>query len=312
VPKVSIIIPTFNRANFIAQAIDSVLAQTYDDFEVIVVDDGSSDMTPEILVGYVDDRLVHLTQNNRGRSSARNRALTIARGEYIAFLDSDDTYLPDKLALQVSFLDNHPDVGMVYTSAACIDEEGRGIDYRYIASMSGLIYRYIAFFEPITITLPTVMARRSVFEKVGVFDESMDRFEDTDMWRRISKITYIQAMPIETCKLRTHHGNRLASQSPASILKAIAYYCRKIRKEDTDQPILVRQKGIAQLYLYYGKAFKTVPGWENSGRMLAAKAYLNWPPFFFHDVWNAKWRHLALLLRLPYLLCRKILRSVVQ
>lgn len=311
-PKVSVIIPTYNRERFIADAVDSVLAQTYDDFEVIVVDDGSSDGTPAILSVYADDRLIHLTQSNQGRSHARNRALAIARGEYIAFLDSDDVYLPSKLALQVSFLDSHPDVGMIYTSAACIDDEGRDIDYRYAASVSGHIYRDIAFFEPVTITLPTVMARRSVFDRVGMFDERMERFEDTDMWRRVSKVTCIHALPIETCKLRTHHDNKLASQNPASILKAIAYYCGKIRKEDKDQPFLVRRKGIARLYLYYGKAFKTVPGWKNSGRMLTAKAYFNWPPALFRDAWNAKWRHLVFLARLPYLVCRKIVRSLRQ
>lgn len=311
-PKVSVIIPTYNRERFIAVAIDSVLAQTYKDFEVIVVDDGSSDGTPGILSSYEDDRLIHLTQNNKGRSIARNRALAIARGEYIAFLDSDDMYLPDKLALQVSFLDSHPDVGMIYTSAACIDEEGHAIDYRYVASVSGHIYRHIAFFEPVTITLPTVMMRRSVFDKTGTFDERMDRFEDTDMWRRVSKVTYIHALPIETCKLRTHHDNKLASQDPAVILKAIAYYCGKIRKEDKYQSVLARQKGIAQLYLYYGRAFKTVPDWKNRGRLLVTRAYFEWPPLFFRDVWNAKWQHLAFLLRLPYLVCGKIVRGLKQ
>lgn len=311
-PKVSVIIPTYNRERFIADAIDSVLTQTYDDFEVIVVDDGSSDGTPAILSRYADDRLIHLRQNNNGRSRARNRALAIARGKYIAFLDSDDVYLPDKLALQVSFLDSHPDVGMIYTSAACIDEEGRGINYRYVASVSGDIYRHIAFFEPVTITLPTVMARRSVFDRAGMFDERMERFEDTDMWRRISKVTYIHAMPIETCKLRTHHDNSLASQNPASILKAIAYYCKKIRREDKDQPLLVRQKGIAGLYFYYGKAFGTIPEWKNGARMLTARAYFNWPPAFFRDAWNARWPRLVFLLRLPYLVCRKIIRIMRQ
>jgi glycosyltransferase involved in cell wall biosynthesis len=311
-PKITVIIPTYNRGAFICDAIDSVLSQTFQDFELIIVDDGSTDNTAVLISAYADSRLRYLTQENKGRSNARNRALAVAQGEYIAFLDSDDMYLPDKLRVQTSFMDSHPDVGMIYTSALCVDEEGRDLNFTYVASVSGYIYRYIAFFQPVTITLPTVMVRRAVFDRVGGFDEQMSRFEDTDMWRRISKLFRICAMPIETCKLRTHADNSLASQNPASILQAIAYYCTKIRREDSDQPLFVRLKGFAALYRYYGRAFQSVPGWEKNGRLLIASAYVCWPPDFFRDLWNASPQQLRFILRLPYLVYRKARRILGQ
>src|SRR5690349_3602213 len=108
-PKVSVIIPTYNRAQFIARAVDSVLEQTYKDFEIIVIDDGSSDNTQEILKAY-EGKIRYVYQQNKGISAARNRGIQEAKGEYIAFLDSDDVWKPEKLSVQVAILDVNPHV----------------------------------------------------------------------------------------------------------------------------------------------------------------------------------------------------------
>lgn len=272
---VSIIIPTYNRAEFIAEAIISVLSQTYSNIELIVIDDGSTDNTQQIVSTIIDKRLTYIKQNNRGRSNARNYALSLATGKYITFLDSDDLYLPNKIELQVSYLKNHPGVGMVYTSAHCIDTDGKLLDHKYTASTSGLIYQSIAFFTPVTITLPTVMTYKSVLDQVGGFDENMDRFEDTDMWRRISKRYRIDAMPDFTCLLRTHEDNSLHSQSPHKICSALDYYANKITNEDIEVDITVRNKGLSGLYNYYAYAFLSVPQFAESGKRLikTAKKY---------------------------------------
>ncbi len=115
-PRVSIIIPTYNRANFIGEAVASALGQDYQDIEVIVIDDGSTDETEDILATFRDHRLICVRQDNAGRSRARNRAIAMARGEYITFLDSDDYYLPSKVGTQVAFLDANPEFGMAYMS----------------------------------------------------------------------------------------------------------------------------------------------------------------------------------------------------
>ncbi|MBN8766981.1 MAG: glycosyltransferase family 2 protein [Thiobacillus sp.] len=276
-PTVSVIIPTYNREKFIGDAIKSVLDQTFQDFEIIVVDDGSTDGTAGVIKEFYSEKIRYIYQSNQGRSQARNHALNLAQGRYIAFLDSDDLYLPEKLGMQVDFMDKHPDYGMIYTSAYCVDENGNSLPHVYEAKASGWIYEDIAFFVPVTITLPTVMARREAFEAVGGFDENMERFEDTDMWRRISKKFRIGAMQTYTCLLRTHHENSLITQNPGKILAAIEYYVAKINREDVDVGWLVRRRGIAKLYVYYGGAMMSVPEWRNQGYLLLAKAVRSWP-----------------------------------
>lgn len=277
-PSVSVIIPTYNRAKLVCEAIGSVLGQTFADFEVIVVDDGSIDDTEKVVRGFLDPRIIYVRQENKGRSHARNYALNLARGRYIAFLDSDDLYLPEKLAIQVDYLDGHPHVGMVYTSAYCIDRFGNAMSEDYIACVSGWIYRMIAFFVPVTITLPTVMARRELFDAVGGFDEHMHRFEDTDMWRRISKVTQIDALSEFTCKLRSHDDNSLGVQNPDHIIAALGYYARKILHEDSAMGVLTLRRGLGELYYYYGRAFLTIPTWKHRGSILLRTAYGYWPP----------------------------------
>jgi len=273
IPVVSIIIPTHNRAHFIGEAITSVLEQTFTDFEIIIVDDGSTDNTEEVISHFPDKRVIYIKQENKGRSYARNVALRLSRGHYIAFLDSDDLYLPTKLRLQVDYLDTNPKIGMIYTSAYCIDDAGNLLKDKYFASVSGQIYNSIAFFRPVTITLPTVMVRREVIDSVGDFDEKMHRFEDTDMWRRISKATYIDALSEYTCKLRTHSDNSLISQNPHQIIEAIDYYANKILHEDSEKGRVRLRYGIGGIYYYYGRGFFTISAWQNDAISLLQTSY---------------------------------------
>lgn len=276
--EVSVITPTFNRGHLIGEAIQSVLEQNSRDFEIIVVDDGSTDGTADVVKSFSDERVKYIYQENRGRSNARNHALNIAAGRYIAFLDSDDLYLPGKLELQVAYLDTHPEVGMVYTSAYCMNEEGTLLSDSYRASVSGWIYKDIAFYVPVTITMPTAMARLEVFDRVGGFDEKMERFEDTDMWRRIAKAFPIGAIPDFTCKLRTHGGNALAGQDPRKIEAAVTYYIDKVFSEDSSIDIGIRRKGASGLCFFYAKALLTMSFSAASGRRLLLKS-IGYAPF---------------------------------
>jgi glycosyltransferase involved in cell wall biosynthesis len=268
-PRVSIIIPTYNRANFLGEAVASALGQDYRQIEVIVIDDGSTDDTKKVLETFKDQRLVCTHQENAGRSRARNRAIAMARGQYITFLDSDDYYLPSKVGTQVAFLDANPQFGMVYMSAFCVDDGRHALNLTYRASISGRIYPQIAFYHPHTITLPNVMVRKEILEQVGVFDEAMQRFEDTDLWRRISKITPIAGIDEIGCHIRTHAGNTLQSCNPATIESAINYYAAKIRAEDTDVDPLVVGAGVRRLYEFYARAMYTVKAFEPMGARLS-------------------------------------------
>ena len=182
-PRVSVIIPTYNRGWIIKEAIDSVLAQEFKDFELIVVDDGSTDNTLEILDSFQCNIKV-LRQSNTGVSAARNRGIATASGHFIAFLDSDDLWLPKKLARQVDFFSSNPDAYICQTEEIWLRNNVRVNPKKRHKKPWGMI------FEPslaLCLVSPSaVMIRRSLFEKVGGFDETLPACEDYDLWLRIS------------------------------------------------------------------------------------------------------------------------------
>jgi glycosyltransferase involved in cell wall biosynthesis len=181
--EVSVIIPTYNRGWIIKEAIDSVLAQEFKDFELIVLDDGSTDNTLEILNSFQHDIKV-LRQRNQGVSAARNRGIAEASGRFIAFLDSDDLWLPQKLFRQVEFFKKNPDAQICQTEETWIRKGVRVNPKKRHKKPEGMI------FEPslaLCLVSPSaVMMRRSLFEKVGGFDETLPACEDYDLWLRIS------------------------------------------------------------------------------------------------------------------------------
>lgn len=182
-PLVTVIIPTYNRVRFLKEAIDSVLSQDFKNFELIVVDDGSTDNTFELLSEYRDS-IKFLKQNNKGVSAARNRGIAEAKGELIAFLDSDDLWLPGKLAAQLEFFQSYPDALICQTEEIWIRSGKRVNPKKRHKKFSGMIFEQSL---PLCIVSPSaVMARTSLFEKVGLFDENLPACEDYDLWLRVS------------------------------------------------------------------------------------------------------------------------------
>ena len=181
-PVVSVIIPTYNRGWILAEAIESVMAQTFRDFELIVVDDGSIDNTPEIVAAFKDD-IIFVRQKNQGVSAARNRGIHAASGRLLAFLDSDDLWLPQKLARQVAFFQFHPEAVICQTEEIWIRNGARVNPKNRHQKPGGLI------FEPslhLCLVSPSaVMIKRPLFDEVGFFDESLPACEDYDMWLRV-------------------------------------------------------------------------------------------------------------------------------
>ncbi len=181
-PRFSVIIPVYNRERFIARAIESVLAQTYRDFELIVVDDGSTDSTPEIVARY-PVRL--LRQENRGVSAARNRGIAAARGEIIAFLDSDDAWKARKLEVQAAYFESHPECKIHQTDEIWIRNGTFLNKHKKHQKKSGHI-----FYDSLHLCLisPSAVAiRRELFDEVGVFREDFPVCEDYELWLRITK-----------------------------------------------------------------------------------------------------------------------------
>lgn len=182
-PKVSVIIPTYNRAALIARALDSVLAQTYKDFDIVVIDDGSVDNTHEVIKPYLA-RIKYVQQKNGGISVARNRGIQESTGQYIAFLDSDDYWAPEKLQLQVEILDRDAKVGIVYVRMPIVNEHGEVLGMK----PNGVSGRNFQELLRVWGDLPTssVMTRRECFDRLGMFDDDLPPMEDIDMWIRIA------------------------------------------------------------------------------------------------------------------------------
>jgi len=182
-PKVSVIIPTYNRGWILREAIDSVLAQDYRDYELIVVDDGSTDDTRQILGSYGRDVIV-LQQPNQGVSAARNRGIAESRAPLVAFLDSDDLWRPQKLTRQVAFFRSRPDALICQTEETWLRNGVRVNPKKRHQKPAGMI------FEPslaLCLVSPSaVMIRKPLFDAVGLFDESLPACEDYDLWLRIS------------------------------------------------------------------------------------------------------------------------------
>lgn len=187
IPETSVIIPTWNRRDLIARAIDSVLAQTRTVDEIIVVDDGSTDGTGQYLAGRYGERIVYVHQDNAGVSAARNRGLALARGRYLALLDSDDEWLSEKTERQVAFLESHPDIGMALCSVFRVNPDGSQIDVfdrRLQIPTDGPALRWVLR-DPALAPL-SVLMRREVYETVGGFDESLRTAEDLDFHLRVA------------------------------------------------------------------------------------------------------------------------------
>jgi glycosyltransferase involved in cell wall biosynthesis len=182
-PLVSVIIPVFNRAWSIRRAIDSVLSQTYKNFELLVVDDGSTDATPDILSGY-GKAIKVITQQNAGVSNARNQGITEASGRLIAFLDSDDYWLPSKLSAQVDFFSSRPEAMICQTEEIWMKNNRRMNPKKRHQKPSGMM-----FSESLRLCLispSAVMIRKELFDDVGIFDEALPACEDYDLWLRVT------------------------------------------------------------------------------------------------------------------------------
>ena len=220
-PTVSVIMPVLNGERYIGSAIESIRTQTYADFELVVVDDGSTDRTREIALGFADRlnlKYVH-HRLNQGITRSINDGLRRATGRCIAFLDHDDLWLPDFLETQLTYLESHPDVGMVHSDFQTIDGEGRVLEHsvaecRHRTRPSGFIFRHL--FMDSLICGNTVVVRRECFDRVGLWDERL-RWADYHLWLRISRHYKIDYVPKVLTAYRQHstQNTRTNTSRPA-------------------------------------------------------------------------------------------------
>src|SRR3989441_12330 len=209
-PRVSVVIPVYNGERYLADAIQSVLDQTYQNFEVIVVDDGSTDESAEVAQRFGEAiRYVH--QANGGVCKARNTGIAAAQGGYVAFLDQDDLWLPDKLATQVAYLDGHPEVGAVYCQCQVIGHAELRSNLYYSEPVKDDV---IGIMRGPYLLMTSAMFRGDVLRKIGGFDEALigAGYEDGDLTIRVTEVAPIAFLSQVLAVYRVHSTNSMNNE----------------------------------------------------------------------------------------------------
>ena len=234
--KVSVIIPTHNRASLLTRAIYSVLCQTFSDYEIIIVDDCSSDNTQEILSGFANLSIHSFRhEQRRGASAARNTGIAQARGEYIAFLDDDDEWLPTKLEEQVNLLEvSSPNVALVYGWLDRISDSSGRMKQGPRKTTSGDAFDDLLSLTTIAPT-STLLVRSSAIRDIGGFDESLPRGNDADLISRLSRRYQIAVLPKVVVKYHTDHGHsRISDNTPERLTNHVEYIRTHIENFSTE------------------------------------------------------------------------------
>ena len=209
-PTVAVIIPTYNRAALLIEALNSVLAQTFQDFEVIIVDDGSTDDTADRLKPFLtDSRVRYVRQINGGPARARNYGIREAHGEFIALLDSDDLWLPTKLEKQVALLRANPEIGLVYSDVTWIDANAQPMQPQPAKAQRRFptYYEDLMFENVIWGSDSTVMVRSELLKSQPLYDPELPTLEDQDLWLRLSVHTEFWNLDESLVNLRVHGSN---------------------------------------------------------------------------------------------------------
>ena len=258
-PNVSVVIPTYNRAQLVTEAIDSVLMQTYKDYEIIVVDDGSTDDTEQVLVPY-RDRIRYIYQENQGGAAARNAGIRNSKGTYIAFLDSDDLWLPSKLEKQVAVLNEYEDIALVYSNISYCDDRGKPIREGYDSDMfpAGHVFEKVLLWKAMCGNLQTWLIKRTCFEEIGYLDMSLAMSEDRDISLRVAMKYKIYGIPEALTMVRQHTVTPRLGRSAAEVRES--YYFKvleKLFRENGSNPIIAKNKKKlkAGYYFYAGKNY---------------------------------------------------------
>ncbi|VAX38260.1 hypothetical protein MNBD_UNCLBAC01-2037 [hydrothermal vent metagenome] len=217
-PTISVIISTYNRAPLLKRAISSVLVQTFQNFELIIVNNASVDNTEEVVQFFDDSRIRYVCHDkNKGGPAARNTGIKLAVGKYFAFLDDDDKWLPKKLSKQVKKMDASSEkVGLVYVGTEIVDNKTQKTLRSYEPQFKGNVYKYLLV-RTILGSVSSVLIRKECFGKVGLFDEELSSCQDWDMWLRISQEYEFDFVPEFLVKIYMHDvqiSNNLAALIP--------------------------------------------------------------------------------------------------
>ncbi len=266
-PTVSVIIPTYNRACFLCETLESVLAQTYQDFEILVVDDGSTDDTEAVLAPYMS-RIRYFKQENAGPAIARNRGIFYSKGEYVAFLDSDDLWYAEKLEKQVKILDENPEIGVVYTDCYCGQSPTDPNQTGFFASAyppSGDIFERMT--QNNLFWTSSLMLRKEVFITSGIFDPTLRWSEDYDLWLRICRLTKCHFIQ-EVLGLFREHPGRITKNLRLAEHQCRAYEIQLIRWQDNPVALKRFRQAAVERYSNTSRQFRETGRYDDAIRCL--------------------------------------------
>jgi glycosyltransferase involved in cell wall biosynthesis len=273
-PAISVVIPVFNGEKTIRETVNSVLNQTFSDFELIVINDGSTDSTLEILDSIQDSRLKVISYSNAGLAASRNRGITHATGEFISFLDADDLWLPEKLAEQLKALQTNPEAAVAYSWTDYINAESQFLQSGSHISVSGDVFSKLIVINFIE-SGSNVLIRKSALNEVGNFDEALTAAEDWDMFLRLAARYHFVAVPLSHILYR--RTNSMSSNVTRQENECLKVLERAYVKAPASLQHL-RQKSLANLYKYL--TFKALEGPPGRRKGLEAARCL------FHTVRN--------------------------
>jgi glycosyltransferase involved in cell wall biosynthesis len=253
-PQVSVIIPAYNRAKILPRAINSILSQTFQDFEIIVVDDCSKDNTDEVVRQYDDPRIRYTKHiQNKGGSAARNTGIKEARGEFIAFLDSDDEWLPNKLDKQINrFNQINGDCGLIYTYLEIVDREGNFLKNHCVDS-DGEVLKDLLVANFIAST-SSIIVKKKYMDQIGGFDTEMKSCQDWDLYIRLSQVCQIFCIPEPLTKHYVDESANRISNDKSSVIKGHLRIQEKFRQNYEKLPIDLRLKHLNNFSFFYLKA----------------------------------------------------------
>jgi glycosyltransferase involved in cell wall biosynthesis len=276
-PKVSVVIPAYNAMTYLPETVESVLRQSFTDFEVLIIDDGSSDQIGQWFSQLMEPRVKLISQPNQGVAVARNNGIAHAQGEYIAFLDADDLWEPTKLEKQVDCLDHHPAVGLVYTWILLVDRQGNPTGRIFTSDAEGDVWEQIVVDNMIPNGSAT-MIRRSCFETVGVFDPNLPPAEDWDMWIRIAA-RYSFAVVKEPLVYYRKYANS-ASKNRQLMIEKISAVIEKTFASTPLQLLYLRNRSYGYMHLY--QAWNSIDENDYKGAILFQRqALLHYPQLLF-------------------------------
>lgn len=238
-PTVSVIVAAYNYGRYLAACLDSLCAQTFVDWEAVIVDDGSTDDTPQVVARYLpDERIRYLCTDHVGQPAAKNHGIRAASGRYVAFLDADDVWLPEKLEKQVRLLDEKPEVGVVATRRMQIDPQGNVVplDADYVQHR-GYVVEHM--FWRNFVCFSSSMVRASVFERVGVFDEALPLAIDYDLWLRAARCFAFDYVDEPLVYYRSGHAN--LSKRQTERLQCVRRIMRRFLDENGGRRIVRRR-----------------------------------------------------------------------